>query len=59
MAEDAVRKGHTSAVLDGVYPRYAWTRVGNQVYEARLSNAGLGQHKGYPIKEHEAPGWLS
>ncbi|HEX4705400.1 MAG TPA: hypothetical protein VH352_24960, partial [Pseudonocardiaceae bacterium] len=53
---DAVRKGHVSAALNGGYPRYAWTRVGTQVYEARLSNPGLGQYKGYPIREHEAPG---
>jgi hypothetical protein len=55
---DAVREGSVSAVLEGEFPRYAWKRVGARVYEARLSNAGLGQYKGYPIEEHEAPGWL-
>jgi len=55
---DAVREGSVSAVLEGEFPRYAWKRVGVRVYEARLSNAGLGQYKGYPIEEHEAPGWL-
>jgi hypothetical protein len=55
---EAIRDGTVSAVLDGDFPRYAWKRVGAQVYEARLSNAGLGQYKGYPIEEHEAPGWL-
>lgn len=55
----AIREGSVSAVLDGDFPRYAWKRVGSQVYEARLSNAGLGQYKGYPIAEHEAPDWLS
>jgi hypothetical protein len=55
---EAVRNGTVSAVLDGDYPRYAWKRVGPQIYEARLSNAGLGQYKGYPIEDHEAPGWL-
>jgi hypothetical protein len=54
----AVREGHLSAVLDGDFPRYAWRKVGGRIYEARLSNAGLGQYKGYPIEEHEAPGWL-
>jgi hypothetical protein len=54
----AIREGSVSAVLDGDFPRYAWKRVGAQVYEARLSNAGLGQYKGYPIADHEAPGWL-
>lgn len=56
--KDAFRAGSVSAALDGEYPRYAWRRVGAQVYEARLSNAGLGQYKGYPIKDDEAPGWL-
>jgi hypothetical protein len=56
--KDAVREGAVSAVLEGEFPRYAWKRVGRRVYEARLSNAGLGQYKGYPIEEHEAPGWL-
>lgn len=55
---EAVHSGTVSAVLDGDYPRYVWKRVGGQVYEARLSNAGLGQYKGYPIEDHEAPGWL-
>ena len=56
--KDAVREGSVSAVLEGDFPRYAWKRVGSDVYEARLSNAGLGQYKGYPIEAHEAPGWL-
>ena len=53
-----ISDGSVSAVLDGDFPRYAWKRVDDRVYEARLSNAGLGQYKGYPIKDHEAPGWL-
>jgi hypothetical protein len=54
----AIREGTVSAALDGDFPRYAWKRVEGQVYEARLSNAGLGGYKGYPIEDHEAPGWL-
>jgi hypothetical protein len=54
----AVREGTVSAALDGDFPRYAWRRVGSQVYEARLSNSGLGQYKGYPIEDYEAPSWL-
>jgi len=56
--QDAVRDGHVSAQIEGDFPRYAWKRVGGQVYEARLSNAGLGQYKGYPIQDDEAPSWL-
>ncbi len=55
---EAVREGAFSAALEGEFPRYAWKRIGDQVYEARLSNSGLGQYKGYPIKDYEAPGWL-
>lgn len=43
----------------GNFPRYAWKQVGDRVFEARLSNAGLGQYKGYPLEPHEAPGWLT
>jgi hypothetical protein len=55
---EAVTEGSVSAALEGEFPRYVWKRVGDQVYEARLSNSGLGQYKGYPIKDYEAPGWL-
>jgi hypothetical protein len=54
----AFRNGYLSADTEGDLPRYAWLRVGEQVYEARLSNSGLGQYKGYPIHGHEAPSWL-
>lgn len=55
---DAMRDGDVSAQLEGDFPRYAWKRVEGQVYEARLSNSGLGQYKGYPIQDDEAPSWL-
>jgi hypothetical protein len=57
--KEAVRDGTISAVFDSDFPRYVWKRVEGRVYEARLSNAGLGQYKGYPIEDHEAPSWLS
>jgi hypothetical protein len=43
--KQAVGAGNVSAVLDGDFPRYVWKKVGDQIYEARLSNAGLGQYK--------------
>jgi hypothetical protein len=55
---EAVRECNLTADMDGGFPRYAWRRIDGQVYEARLSNAGLGQYKGYPIQDHEAPEWL-
>jgi hypothetical protein len=56
--KEAVSEGAVSAVLDSEFPRYVWKRAEGRVYEARLSNAGLGQYKGYPIEDHEAPDWL-
>jgi hypothetical protein len=53
-----VRERRVSARFEGDYPCYAWARVGDQVYEARLTNSGLGQYKGYPIRPDEAPRWL-
>jgi hypothetical protein len=55
--KEAIRSGDVSADID-LFPRYVWTRIERQVYEARLSNSTLGQYKGYPIHEHEAPRWL-
>jgi hypothetical protein len=55
---NAVRNGDVSADFEGEFPRYVWARVGGRVYEARLSNSGLGAYKGYPIQDFEAPGWL-
>lgn len=55
----AVEFGNVSVALGGEFPQYAWARVDGRVYEARLSNSGQGQYKGYPINDHEAPRWLS
>lgn len=55
----AIAQRQASADLDGGYPRYAWARIDGRTYEARLSNSGLGQYKGYPIEDYEAPGWLA
>jgi hypothetical protein len=36
-------------------PRYAWPRLDNVIYEARLVNQELGQYKGYPLDPDEWP----
>ncbi len=54
----AVEAGDVSAALGGDFPQYVWARVDGRVYEARLSNSGQGQYKGYPITDSEAPRWL-
>lgn len=55
---EAIGNGNVSAAFEGDFPRYAWARVDGACYEARLSNSGLGEYKGYPILDQEAPGWL-
>jgi hypothetical protein len=55
---EAIREGWASAHVENDFPRYVWIRKDGRVYEARLSNSGLGQYKGYPILDHEAPRWL-
>ena len=56
--KEAISQRDVSAEFDGDFPRYVWSRVGARVYEGRLTNAGLGSYKGYPIHDFEAPGWL-
>lgn len=53
----AIRKGDVSAAVD-LFPEYVWIRIEGQAFEARLSNSVLGQYKGYPILDNEAPRWL-
>lgn len=43
---------------DQPFPRYAWWRVGDMVYEARLTNAEQGWFKGYPLDPSDWPAWL-
>ena len=40
---------------EGDFPRYAWSKVGDVVYEARLVNRGLGQYKGWQLEPEEWP----
>lgn len=56
--KDAILNSDVSAEFDGEFPRYVWSRVDGRVYEGRLTNAGQGSYKGYPIHDFEAPGWL-
>lgn len=51
---DAIRAGHTG-IWQGRFPEYAWYRVDGRCYEARLTNPGNGDYKGYALVEHECP----
>ena len=39
---------------EGSFPQYVWCRHEGVFYEARLTNKGKGEYKGYPITEEEA-----
>lgn len=51
----AVRRGCIGTPWEGNFPRYAWYRDGDIVYEARLVNRGTGEYKGYALTRHEWP----
>lgn len=44
---------------DQPYPQYAWKRVNDVVFEARLTNAEQGWYKGWPLDRTEWPTWLT
>ena len=50
----AILTGKTGA-WSGDFPRYAWHKEGDTVFEARLVNAGNGEYKGYELKREEWP----
>lgn len=52
---EAMRKGAVGGIWEGDFPRYAWYKEGEQVYEARLVNRGKGEYKGYPLGPDEWP----
>lgn len=51
----AIRRGATGAPWEGAFPRYAWHKEGDTVFEARLVNRGSGSYKGYPLNCDEWP----
>lgn len=51
----AIRQGATGAPWESGFPRYAWHKEGDTVFEARLVNRGSGSYKGYPLHEGEWP----
>jgi len=51
----ALTKGVVGAPWEGNFPRYAWFKDGDVVYEARLVNSGTGEYKGYALEPDEWP----
>ena len=46
----AIRAGMVSSDWKNGYPVLAWHRKGDVLYEARLSNSGLGEYHAYPLE---------
>lgn len=51
----AIKVQCCGGLWEGDFPRYAWCKVGEIVYEARLVNRVLGQYKGWPLDPEEWP----
>jgi len=54
----ALRDGRVGGPWEGDFPRYAWHREGDDVFEARLVNRGQGAYKGYRLRPEEHPSGL-
>ncbi len=54
----AITAGQVSEAWEGDFPKYAWYRDQNLVYEARLINRGTGEYKGFPLNAREYPSAL-
>ena len=58
--QEAIAEGNVGEPWGAApYPRMVWKRVGEEVFEARLSNAEQGWYHGYPIDKSEWPTWLT
>ena len=51
----AIRQGATGGLWEGGFPRYAWYKHEDTVFEGRLVNRGDGSYKGYPLEPREWP----
>lgn len=51
----AIGKGAIGGPWEGDFPRYAWFKSGDTVYEARLVNRTQGTYKGYSLLSDEWP----
>ena len=51
----AIGKGATGELWEEGFPRYAWYKTKDTVFEARLTNRGNGSYKGFPLEVDEWP----
>ena len=48
-------EGCTSSIFEGGFPKYVWTWLDGDLYEARHINGPQGTYKGYKLKPTEFP----
>lgn len=47
--------GNVGGLWEGGFPRFVWCRYGEDIYEARLTNQGNGEYKGFKLEPGEEP----
>lgn len=52
---EGIRRGCVSAYFEGGFPKYVWTWIDQDLYEARHINGPRGTYKGYRLEELEHP----
>ena len=52
---EGIRRGCVSGVFEGGFPKYVWTWIGDELYEARHINGPRGTCKGYRLEKVDRP----
>jgi len=52
---EGIRRRCTSEVFEQGFPKYVWSWIGSDLYEARHINGPAGQYKGYRLDPVEWP----
>lgn len=50
-----IERGCVSSVFEGGFPKYVWTWIGGDLFEARHINGPQGTYKGYKLEVEEYP----
>jgi hypothetical protein len=52
---EGIRRRCVGAAFEGGFPKYVWTWIDGDLYEARHINGPQGTYKGYRLDEIEHP----
>lgn len=55
LIRQGIQAGNVSAYWENKYPRYVWCLHNGDVYEARLTNQGKGEYKGFKLDPDDWP----